>query len=71
LDRKLDAVTPAPPKAETRRKPSEEQLAHVLESTLRVDPDKIDLMLVFKPLECLSTYIFILTTIPKRVEVIV
>ena len=37
IDRKADAVTPIPPNVETRRTPSEEQLAHVLESALRDD----------------------------------
>jgi hypothetical protein len=38
LERKVDAVIPTPlPNVETRRKPSEEQLAHVLESALRDD----------------------------------
>jgi hypothetical protein len=37
LERNVDAVTPIPPNVETRRKPNEEQLAHVLDSTLKVD----------------------------------
>jgi len=43
----------------------------VLESTLKVDPEKSDLIFIFKPFECLSTYTFIPTTIPKRTVVIV
>ena len=71
MDRKADAVTPIPPNVETRRKPNEEQLAHVLESTLSDDPEKNDLIFTFKPFECLSTNTFIATTIPKRIAVIV
>jgi hypothetical protein len=70
LDRKADVVTPIPPNVETRRKPIEEQLAHVLESTLNVDPERNDLIFIFKPFERLSTYTFILTTTPKRIAVI-
>jgi len=60
---------PAPPNVETRRNPNEEQLAHVLESTLTVDPEKNDVKLIFN-FECLKTYTFILTTIPRSIEVI-
>ena len=41
MERNVDAVTPTPPNVETRRKPNEEQLAHVLDSTLKVDPEKM------------------------------
>jgi hypothetical protein len=71
LERKVDAVTPIPPKMVTRRKPIDEQLAHVLEITLRVDPEKNEPTLIFKPLECFNTYTFMLTTIPIRTAVIV
>ena len=71
MDRKADAVTPIPPNVETRRKPNEEQLAHVLESTLNDDPEKNELIFTFKPFECLNTNTFIATTIPKRIAVIV
>ena len=60
---------PAPPNVETSRNPSEEQLAHVLESTLKVDPDKNDLTLIFN-FECLNTNMFMLTIIPRITEVI-
>ena len=56
---------------ETRRKPIDEQLAHVLERTPRADPEKNEVTLILKPLECLNTYTFILTTTPKRIDVIV
>ena len=66
MERKVDAVIPTPlPNVETRRKPSEEQLAHVLEITLRIDPEKNEPTLIFKPLECFNIYTFILTTIPS------
>ena len=58
------------PKIETRRNPNEEQLAHVLESTLTVEPEKKEASPIFN-FECLNTYTFILTTIPKRIEVTV
>ena len=48
----------------------DEQLAHVLESTLIVEPDRKEASPIFS-FECLNTYTFMLTTIPKRIEVIV
>ena len=60
-----------PPNVETRRNPIDEQLAHVLEIMLRVDPEKSEPMLAFKLPECFSTYTFILTTMPIRIAVIV
>ncbi|MEP6574875.1 MAG: hypothetical protein ABJB85_00370 [Nitrososphaerota archaeon] len=66
MDKKVDAAIPAPPNVETRTNPNEEQLAHVLESTLTVDPEKNDVILIFN-LECLNTYTFMLTTIPKSI----
>jgi len=71
LERKVDAVTPTPPNVETRRKPIDEQLAHVLEITLKVEPEKNEPTLIFKPLECFNKYTFILTTIPISTAVIV
>jgi len=71
LERNVDAVTPTPPNIETSRKPREEQLAQVLEITLKVDPEKNEPILIFKPLECLNKYRFILTTIPITTAVIV
>ena len=38
MDRKVEAAIPAPPNVDSRINPSEEQLAHVLESTLTVEP---------------------------------
>jgi hypothetical protein len=70
LVRRVDTVTPTPPNAEIRTKPSEEQLAHVLESTLRDEPENKDDTLSFRFIECLSTYTFMLTTMPRRIDVI-
>jgi len=53
---------------EARRKPNEEQLAHVLD-TLKVDPEKNEAAVIFKPFECLNTYTFMLTTTPIRTDV--
>lgn len=66
----MEIDIPAPPNVDTRRKPSEEQLAQVLERTPMVEPEKKDVAFNFIPLECLSTKIFILTTIPNRIAVI-
>jgi hypothetical protein len=41
LERNVDAVTPIPPNVETRRKPTDEQLAQVLEIILSVEPKKL------------------------------
>ena len=65
----IDAVTPAPPSTETRRKPSEEQLAHVLEITLIVEPEKNEAKLVPDLYECLSTSMFMLTMLSRRIAV--
>ena len=70
MDRKVEAVIPAPPNVDSRINPSEEQLAHVLESTLRDEPENKDDILSFLFIECLSTYTFMLTTMPKRMDVI-
>jgi len=70
LVRKVDIVTPTPPKADIRTKPSEEKLAHVLESTLRDEPENKDDTLSFRFIECLNTYTFMLTTMPIRIDVI-
>jgi hypothetical protein len=67
----LDTVTPTPPNVDTRKKPIDEQLAHVLEITLKVEPEKKEPTLIFKPLEYFNTYTFMLTTIPIRTAVIV
>ena len=69
MERIVDAVMPTPPNVETRRKPSDEQLAHVLESTLIVEPEKNELRLILDLSKCLSTCTFMLTTIPKRIAV--
>ena len=63
MESNVDAATPSPPNVETRRKPNEEQLAHVLDSTLKVDPEKNEAV-IFKPFKCLKTYTFMLTTTP-------
>jgi len=59
---------PVVPNIDTRRNPREEQLAHVLESTLRAEPENKDVRLDLTT-EFLNTYKFILTTIPKNIEV--
>ena len=69
MERNVNAVTPTPPNVETRRKPNEEQLAHVLDSTLKVDPEKNEAAVIFKPFEFLNIYTFMLTTTPMRTAV--
>jgi len=69
LVRKVDNVTPVPPKVDIKTKPSEEQLAHILESTLRDDPENNDDVLTFSFFDCTSTYTFILMTSPIRMAV--
>jgi hypothetical protein len=71
LERNVEAVIPIPPKVETRRKPTDEQLAHVLEIILKVEPEKSEPMVTFKFPEYFNIYTFILTTIPIRIAVIV
>jgi hypothetical protein len=71
LERNVDAVTPMPPNVETRRKPTDEQLAHVLDIMLRVEPEKREPIITFKFPECFIIYTFILTTIPISTAVIV
>lgn len=71
MERNVDAVTPIPPNVETRRKPTDEQLAQVLEIMLSVEPEKSDPMVTFKFPECLTIYKFIPTTIPIRIAVVV
>ena len=66
--RKVEAAIPAPPNVETMRNPSEEQLAHVLERTLMVEPEKKEARFIFN-FECFKTYRFILTNIPNNIEV--
>jgi hypothetical protein len=70
LVKKVDTVTPTPPKADIRTKPSEEQLAQVLESTLRDEPENKEDTLSLRFIECLSTYTFMLNTMPRRIDVI-
>ena len=43
------------------------QLAHVLEITLRVDPEKNEPTLIFKPLECFNTYTSLLLLLLHKV----
>lgn len=69
MERNVDAITPTPPNVETRRKPNEEQLAQVLDRTLKVDPEKNEAAVIFKPIECLNTYTFMLTTIPISIAI--
>ena len=56
---------------ETRRKPTDEQLAQVLEIMLRVEPEKSEPISIFRFLECFIMYRFILITIPISIAVIV
>jgi hypothetical protein len=71
LERKADAVTPTLPNVDTRRKPADEQLAHMLEIMLRVQPEKSEPIVIFKFPEYFNMYTFILTTIPISIAVIV
>jgi hypothetical protein len=70
LERNVDAVTPTPPNVETRRKPTDEQLAHVLEIMLSVEPEKSEPIVTFRFPKCFI-YTFILITIPIRMADIV
>jgi hypothetical protein len=45
MERKFDATTPNPPNVDMRRKPSEEQLAHVLDRIPIVEPENNDLLI--------------------------
>jgi len=63
-------VTPNPPKVDIRRNPNEEQLAQVLERTLKDEPENNDRIPTFKPFECFMTNTFMLTTTPARTAVI-
>ena len=65
--RKVDATAPAPPKAETRVNPSEEQPAQALESIPKDEPDRSEPR-IFNP-EFLKRYTFMLATAPSRIEV--
>jgi hypothetical protein len=71
LERNVDAVTPIPPKVETRIKPTDEQLAHILEIMLRVEPEKSEPIVTFKFPEYFNIYTFILTTIAISIADIV
>jgi len=44
LERNVDVVMPIPPKVETSKKPADEQLAHVLDIMLKVEPEKSEPM---------------------------
>jgi hypothetical protein len=54
LDTKAEAVTPAAPSVEARKNPREEQLTHILESTLSDDPESSEGLRIFI-FECLNT----------------
>jgi hypothetical protein len=54
---------------DARKKPNEEQLAHVLESTLTEEPEKNEAVFILS-LVCLKIYTFMLTTIPNKFDVI-
>jgi hypothetical protein len=70
LERNVDAAIPTPPNVETRRKPIDEQLAQVLESKLKEEPENSEARFTFKFFDCLNTYTFMLTTIPISAAVI-
>jgi hypothetical protein len=63
-------VTPNPPKVDISRNPNEEQLAQVLERTLKDEPENNDRISTFKSIECFMTYTFMHTTTPARTAVI-
>ena len=63
-------MTPAAPNVDTSKNPSEEQLAHVLESMPSEDPEKNEVAFIFI-FEFLNMYMFIPTTIPNNMEVMV
>ena len=54
METKVEIVIPAAPSVEIRRNPREEQLAHVLEITLRDEPEKNEAVFIFL-FECLNT----------------
>jgi hypothetical protein len=71
LERKADVAAPIPPNVETIRKPSEEQLAHVPETMLRVDPENNETKpSFFKSFECFNTKTFKLMTVPIRTAIV-
>jgi hypothetical protein len=59
-----------PPKVDIRRNPNEEQLAQVLERTLKDEPENNDRIPTFNPFECFIKYTFMLTTAPARTAVV-
>jgi hypothetical protein len=71
LERNIDVVTPIPPKVETRRNATDEQLTHMFEIMLKVEPEISEPMVSFKFSEYFNTYTFILTTIPMSIADVV
>jgi hypothetical protein len=72
LERNIDVVSPIPPKVETRRKATDEQLTHTcFEIMLKVEPGISEPMVSFKFCEYFNTYTFILTTTPMSIADIV
>ena len=71
MERNIEVVSPIPPKVETRRKATDEQLTHILEITLKVEPEISEPMVSFKFSEYFNTYTFILTTVPMSIADIV
>lgn len=67
-EKKFEIKMPIPPKVETKAKPIEEQLAHVLATSPKDVPENKDLLNL--NFEFLKIYIFILSTIPNKAEVI-
>ena len=62
------AIIPAPPNAEIIRNPTDEQLAHVLETIPKREPESNDLSNLRSAF--LITYTFIEITIAKRVALV-
>ena len=71
MERNIDVVSPIPPKVETSRKAADEQLTHIFEIMLKVEPEISEPMVPFKFSEYFNTYTFILTTIPTSIADIV
>ena len=62
------AIIPAPPKVEIIKNPTDEQLAHVLDTIPKREPESNDLSNLRSAF--LSTYTFIGNTIAKRIALV-
>ncbi len=65
----MDIATPNPPNVDTKRKPIEEQLTHVLDKILKLVPENNDDDLLIFNFECFMTYTFMLINIPIKIAV--